>query len=175
MRKIGYFKIYNEGENYAGGIMISDQRGIPVEFKYTDPIKPTKIQKVLYGDVLDKYLREEVIMSNLVGKVENKPEIYIIDDNSNEYLKNLVKEGVVVVKRTQISPLKEMGSYKFVKENEAIVQLQEGQKPYRVITDIEEKESFMEGFLELASEMEDICEPLERIKEALSLICRGEF
>lgn len=175
MKKIGYFKIYGESDEYAGGIMIADERGIPIEFKYTEPVKPTKVQKVLYGDVLDKYLREEVIMSNLVGKVENHPDIYIIDDVENIYLKNIVKEEVVIVKKTQINPLKEVGTYKFVKENEAIVQVIEGQKPLRVIIEEENKEIALDNFMEISKNIEDITEPLERIKEALKLICKGEL
>jgi len=28
--KIGYFKIYSENKKYVGGIMIADERGIPI-------------------------------------------------------------------------------------------------------------------------------------------------
>ncbi len=100
--KIGYFKIYSENKKYVGGIMVADERGIPVEFKYTEPVEPTKIQEVLYGDVLEKYLREEVIMANLVGKLENKPDIYIVNDAKNIYLQEIVKEDVVEVESNTV-------------------------------------------------------------------------
>lgn len=175
MKKIAYFKIYNENEEYAGGVMIADERGIPIEFKYTEPVKPTKVQKVLYGEVLDKYLREEVIMANLLSKLENRPEIFIIDDIENIYLKNIVKEDVVLVKKTQINPFKEVGAYKFVKEDEAIVQIKEGQKPIRIIIDEKNKDAILDSFLQVVLDIDDILEPIERIKEALKLICKGEL
>jgi hypothetical protein len=157
--------------------MISDERGIPVEFKYTEPVTPTKLQKVLYGEVLEKYLREEIIISNLSGKIESKPDIYIVDDVKNLYLKNLVKESVVIVKATQLKPMKELNTFKFIKENEAVIQTEEDKTPIRlIITDdmVAQKDDIGKQVMELASGM-DITEPLTRIQEALKLICKGEL
>ena len=92
MGYLGYFKMYSEKEMYLGGLMVVDSRGIPVEFKYTDTIKPSKLQKVLYGGVLEKYLKEEVIIGNLVDKLEIKPEIYVVDKIENMVLNKFVKE-----------------------------------------------------------------------------------
>lgn len=176
MIKIGYLKIHKDGERYAGGVMIVDSRGIPVEFKYTDPITPTKLQKVLYGDVLEKYLREEIIIGNIVGKIENKADIFISDSIENEILTDYVKEIVVIIKKTQIKPLKE-NEYKFIKENEAVVQINEGESPVRVIitkNNIEKKEEIIEKILEIGKGI-DLVEPLTRIEEAIELICKGEL
>ena len=147
--KIGYFKIYSENKKYVGGIMIADERGIPVEFKYTEPVEPTKIQEVLYGEVLEKYLREEVIMGNLVSKLENKPDIYIINDVKNLYLQEVVKEDVAVVRKTQIAPMKEIKTYKFIKENEAVAQVKEGENTVVIMVQKENKEEIIKKVIDI--------------------------
>ena len=172
--KIGYFKIYSENKKFVGGIMVADERGIPVEFKYTEPVEPTKIQEVLYGDVLEKYLREEVIMANLVGKLENKPELYIVNDAKNIYLQEIVKEDVAVIRKTQVSPMKELKSYKFIKDNEAVVQIKEGENPVVVMVQKENKDEIVKKIADIGQNT-DLIEPLNRVEEALELICRGEL
>jgi len=58
----GYLGIEKKSdETYVGGILISDYYGIPVEFKYTEPIKPTNLQKILYGKSIEKYLTVDVL------------------------------------------------------------------------------------------------------------------
>ncbi len=172
--KIGYFKIFSENKKYVGGIMIADERGIPMEFKYTEPVEPTKIQEVLYGEVLEKYLREEVIMGNLVSKLENKPDIYIINDVKNLYLQEVVKEDVAVVRKTQIAPMKDIKTYKFIKENEAVAQVKEGENPVVIMVQKENKEEIIKKVIDMG-ENTDLTEPLGRVEEALELICRGEL
>ena len=41
---------------YYGGILVTDTRGVPREFRHTDAIKPTRTQTVLYGDSLEASL-----------------------------------------------------------------------------------------------------------------------
>ena len=172
--KIGYFKIFSENRKYTGGIMVADERGIPVEFKYSEPVEPTKLQEVLYGEVLEKYLREEVIMGNLVSKLENKPDIYILNDVKNIYLQERVKEDVAVVRKTQIAPIKEIKSYKFIKDNEAVAQIKDGENPVVIMVQKENKDEIVKKVIDLGESV-DLLEPLNRVEEALELICRGEL
>ena len=53
--KIGYVVTTSTNLGYLGAILVSDEKGFPLEFQYTDPILPTKLQKVLYGNSLEKY------------------------------------------------------------------------------------------------------------------------
>ena len=47
--KLAYGIAYSSSaKGYLGAILITDFKGFPLEFKYTDPIVPTKIQQILY-------------------------------------------------------------------------------------------------------------------------------
>lgn len=174
MSSIAYFKMYAEKDSYLGGMMIVDERGIPIEFKYTDIINPTKLQKVLYGDVLEKYLKEEVIMGNLVEKIENKAEIYFVDKLENQVLEKFVNEGVAVIRDSQNQALENIGEFEFIKENEAIIQIDERQSPVRTILEEGRGNELVNKIVALGLEG-DILEPFDRVEEALRLICKGDL
>lgn len=174
MGLIAYFKMYSEKDNYLGGMMVVDERGIPVEFKYTDIITPTKLQKVLYGEVLGKYLKEEVIMGNLVEKLENKADIYFVDKLENQVLEKFVQVGVGVLKDSQNKPLENAGEYQFVKENEAVIQIDERLNPIRIMFEEGRGEELVAKVVSLKLEGNAL-EPFDRVEEALRLICRGDL
>jgi hypothetical protein len=166
--------MYSEKDSYLGGMMIVDERGIPIEFKYTDIINPTKLQKVLYGDVLEKYLKEEVIMGNLVEKIENKADIYFVDKLENQVLSKFVNEGVAVIRDSQSKALENIGEFEFVKENEAIIQIDERQSPIRAILEDGRGNELVNKIVALGLEG-NIIEPFDRVEEALRLICKGDL
>ena len=74
---LGYIVIDGEEGRFRGASLVVDLRGIPVDFRYTDPIRPTKLERILYGSALDVYLREELILQSLLGAVETKPQVWI--------------------------------------------------------------------------------------------------
>ena len=39
-----------------GGLLLTDESGIPLDFRYVEPITPTKLQAVLYGKALESHL-----------------------------------------------------------------------------------------------------------------------
>jgi hypothetical protein len=62
-----------EGPTYLGGILVVDKKGIPLEFKYVEPIRPSRLQAVLYGNTIDRYIRVESVGIPLIESSEHKP------------------------------------------------------------------------------------------------------
>ncbi len=153
---IGYISVEVENEKHTGGIIIVDERGIPVEFKYTEPVQPTQLQKIIYGRSLEEYLHVEIIAKSLLSKVENKPGIFLTDDVK------LIEAGeeVFYITRTVDDSTAEEGEY---------VISAPGMK-YRLIgkstlseETLKEIENFAEHF--------DILEPFQRLHKALVFVC----
>ena len=65
---------------FMGGAMVTDAAGLPLEFRYTEPVRATKLQRILYGDVLEKYIHGDVIAANLIGRLEQKPDLFLVAD-----------------------------------------------------------------------------------------------
>jgi len=45
--KLAYFVAMKEGASYLGGLLLTDTSGIPLDFRYTEPITPTRLHAVL--------------------------------------------------------------------------------------------------------------------------------
>jgi hypothetical protein len=55
-KQVGYFSHLRINEKHIGAILVTDQIGVPLEFKYTEPVVATKLHRILYGTVLEKYM-----------------------------------------------------------------------------------------------------------------------
>lgn len=64
---------FENGEAIRGGALVTDGATKPIEFKCTDPIRPTTLQRTLYGGVLEEHVLVQLIGKTLVEKVAAKP------------------------------------------------------------------------------------------------------
>ena len=173
-RKIGYFTCLESGGHYLGAILMTDGSGIPLEFKYTEPIKPTRIQAILYGGALEAYIKSEVIRSKLVKALSNKPEVIFTDTSDLSLLGTFDGTPVVAVQQARITPLEKQGATKRPKENELLIQVQAGADPVRLIF-AEADEDLLGRLQSLVLEVGqtmDLVEPLQRSEKALETIMR---
>lgn len=79
---IGYLSVLKIEDKHIGGMLVVNDLGIPVEFKYSEPITPTKLQEIIYGSSLEYYLHTEIIARGLIQKLENRPELILTQDSS---------------------------------------------------------------------------------------------
>jgi len=65
---------------YLSSFLITDFKGIPLEFRCTHPIQPTPLQIDLYGETFLSYIGIELLGKPLIRAVKNKPKIIFIDE-----------------------------------------------------------------------------------------------
>ncbi len=164
---LGYLIVTRTQDNeYIGGIMVTDPYAIPVEFKYSEPIKPTGLQKILYGNSIEKYLMVDVIAKKLLQNIEEKPKFILIDDTR------------LIEVQSKIPIIHIALSSKNLDDNQE-----------ERLRDELNRETLQSGFdvlcegsltsddgkwLNKISEEIDILEPFRRLKEALSYVCSEE-
>ena len=178
--KLAYGIAYSsESKGYLGAILITDYKGFPLEFRYTDPIVPTKIQQVLYGEGLEKYLKMDVITDSLVKALSEDISVLFVQD---EDLLNYKGKEVPIVRlsSTKNSPLSTAGDFQKIKNNEVLLQTAYAQSPIRLLF----KEDFNcqgEVFdsiikkLIKTGEFMDVDEPLTRVQKTLEHICNQKL
>lgn len=71
---------FDQGASYRGALLATDNNTTPLEFRCTNAIKPTQLQKTLYGDILDEHILVELIAKPLFDAATQKPCIVIITD-----------------------------------------------------------------------------------------------
>ncbi len=117
---------------FMGGAMVTDASGLPLEFRYTEPVRATKLQRILYGDVLEKYIHGEVIAGNLIGRLDQKPELFLVSDPA--VLDAVAGAGrrAVLLTPSRVPPLKEFGAVQDVSDTEFFLQVTDSGSPVRV-------------------------------------------
>ena len=66
-------------DGYIGAILVTDSRGVPVDFRATHPVKPSAVQKTLYGDALEPYVALELCGKPLLQAVRTNPDLLVIN------------------------------------------------------------------------------------------------
>jgi hypothetical protein len=56
---------------YVGGVLVIDSDGFPLEFKHSNKITVTKVQKTLYGDSLLTYICQKLLKNKLINSIES--------------------------------------------------------------------------------------------------------
>jgi hypothetical protein len=183
--KLAYLMVSSPLPNtYIGGLMVTDHRGLPVEFRYTEPIQPTKIQQVLYGQVLSAYIKREVILETLLKNLESTFKCLLVED---ENLLDYPAKGYGIVRltATKSSPIGEVGKTQDVAPGEILLQVTAAGSPLRLAFNTAPPKPGDEAaggtssgeqttLLLEAGQTMDLVEPLRRIEKALEIICQEE-
>ena len=64
---------FEEGKAFRGGIFVTDINTYPLEFRVTSPIRPTLLQKMLYGSTLESYIYTELVAVPLLRSIKSDP------------------------------------------------------------------------------------------------------
>ena len=78
---LGY-REFDEGEAYRGAILITDEWSKPLEFRCTAPVRPTELQRTLYGKSLLPHILTELIGLPLISSAREKPQLILITDEA---------------------------------------------------------------------------------------------
>lgn len=177
--KLAYGVAYSSSTTgYIGAVLITDYKGFPLEFRYTDPIIPTKIQHVLYGEGLEKYVKLDVITDSLIKVLSSKISVLLVqDDDLLEYKTDSIV--IIRVSATKAPPLSQPGELSNVKKSEYLLQTSHSNNPVRIQFNPDfdcegEKFSYVINMLAEAGNFMDVEEPLDRVYKTLELVCNQE-
>ncbi len=175
---LGYVLVEEDGGSFRGAVLLTDHRGIPRDFRYTDPISPSRVEKVLYGGALDVYLKEEVILGSLLGAVELRPALWFCRDR--ELLRSFrsrVSSPVLVLQESPHAPLDHVGEVLPQGEGSVfLVQASPLAAPLRVELLKEDGARIQDMALTLQqiTETMDPLEPFSRMRKALQIVGEGQ-
>ncbi len=170
---MAYLVIAGQREKeYLGGIMVVDRRGLPLEFHYSEKVNPTKIQEILYGNVLERFIKENVLCENLFQALKTKPDLLILDERELELSGEVFSSPVVYLEKTKVKPLKEVSLNERLNEESVLFQARRYEHPLlvRFYNSNPEEQKKALAVISNISETMDVLEPISRIKEALKQV-----
>lgn len=176
MAIIGYLAAGEvEPSLFIGAAMCTDAMGLPVEFRYTDPLRAAPLQRILYGNALHRYLCREVIASTLLKAMETSPEVWVVQDESLLEPPEGARVPVVMLFATEMAPMSDLGASMPAGEGEMLIQLSLAGAPLRVrfgTEDVEQQRIAIRALTEAARTM-DVLEPLSRLQQAVRAVREG--
>jgi hypothetical protein len=172
---IGYLAVVlHEPVGYLGGVLVVDDFGLPLEFRHTLPVRPTKLQRALYGSSLDRYLRRVVIARRLLETVEHEPPVVLVDDPvladcADLPLAHLAESGV-----DPVGPPGHVEPFGGASPG-FLLQVRPDEAPLRLLTEmpVHLYPQIGEALCGAARTM-DIAEPMQRVRAGLQLIAAGD-
>ncbi|MDR1472269.1 MAG: hypothetical protein LBS75_07075 [Synergistaceae bacterium] len=175
---LGYLTV-DERENYfRGAALVTDSRGIPTDFRYTEPVRPTKLERILYGSALDIYLREEIILGNLLDAIETKPSLWLVCDEAlMAPIQKISRLPAITLEQSTRAPLETSGQLEPTAEHGVFVfQADNISAPLRLFVADENaaKLEQLAGILAAAAEEMELMEPFARITKAIEAVSESE-
>jgi hypothetical protein len=174
-RQIGYFCYLAIEKKHLGGVLVTSQIGVPMEFKYTEPVATTKLHKILYGASLEKYLHETVIRDRLSREIRSVPEYFVTSYDEREFLGQMAGKEMMALQLFPSTQKDSTGPFTRVRDKEAIVELEDGpllRVAFSTVDDAVQR-SMAIWLQEIARTM-DVMEPLDRVVNALNSLYRDE-
>ncbi len=174
-RQVGFFCHLNLDKKHLGAILITNQVGVPLEFKYTEPVTTTKLHKVLYGSSLDRYLHETVIRERLSREVRSEPEYFLTSYEEKDFLGPLAGREMMALQVFPLAQRESNGPFTRVRDNEAIVEMEDGtvlRLAFSTTDDVAQR-NMVTWLQEIARTM-DVLEPMDRVITALKMLCGEE-
>jgi hypothetical protein len=172
---IGYLDVeLHEPLGYLGGILVADEFGLPVEFRHTLPVRPTKLQRAIYGDALDRYVRAVVIAQRLVAGLEHRPAIVLVNDG---VLLGDADPPMGHLAGSAVDPVGAAGAVEPFTGAQSgfLLQLRSGEAPLRIVTQAPPHLYPELGrALYAAADTMDLHEPMSRVRAGLGLIAQGD-
>jgi hypothetical protein len=79
---IGFYALLQtqDGKGYLGALLVTDDLGKPTEFRVTYPVKPTLLQRQLYGDSMVPHIGVELCGKPLYQALKNRPLLLLVSD-----------------------------------------------------------------------------------------------
>ena len=67
-------------KGYVGALMMTDSNGYPLEFRATTSVKPSAVQRVLYGGSLESFISIELCAKKLLKECRRSPAVVLAPD-----------------------------------------------------------------------------------------------
>lgn len=97
--EIAYFAVRetSDGAGFIGAILVTNERGIPIEFRCTHPVRPSATQKALYGDNLEPFIYFELCGKPLMSSISSRPVACLVESRRTLGLREFVSIPVLHV------------------------------------------------------------------------------
>jgi len=168
--RLGFLTAVEDAERgFVGGLLITNRFGRPLEFQCTAPVKPNRTQEILYGPTLKPYVLCELIGRTLLEKVGVKPQLVLVESLDLLDLRGAISAPVASLIRVENPSRKRSSDQAENRQSEQDLPntIKLGNETIAFNPAHDEDRSEIQKFAKHVPVDADLCEPFERIREAL--------
>lgn len=88
---------FERGAAVRGGALVTDAATEPVEFRCTSPVRPTLLQKTLWGGRLESHIAARLTGKPLIDALTNSPSVVLVRKREFLELRELLKVPLVLL------------------------------------------------------------------------------
>jgi hypothetical protein len=140
----GFLTVANDANGYSGGYLVTNQWGRPLEFRLSTPVRPNRVQQILYAETLEPYICGDLIGKTLVEKTTTPVQFVATDTPAALDLRRRLDIPVVLLDLTS------------------------GGADFRVHPNFPQDRAAVEGILGGEGDGIHLSEPFIRIREAMA-------
>lgn len=142
----------DSSKSFVGGLLITDYKSRPLHFAYVTPVRPTAMQRILYGATLNEHIQVDVIAKRLFEELPIVPTVLFVDNEDILKIQRIVKFPVAYLSKasetdSDVSTLSTIH--------------------YKTYTDTFEVQNVVGQTIANLENVIDLTEPFQRMREAL--------
>ena len=163
---LGFLTVVDHPQHgLCGGYLVLNERGRPLEFHCTSPIKPNRAQQILYGQTLEPFLYGEQIGQTLVAKAKAETLVVCTDLVPALAVRLHIQTPVALVIASQ--PIEESTSALPLLPLLPLIRFRAGCNELAVLEENkQDRDVILERINDLVQSF-DLAEPFQRIREAI--------
>ena len=152
---------------FVAGLLVTNRYGRPLEFQCTSPVRPTRAQKLLYGNTLRPFLLGELMGRALLDRLGSPPDLLVTDHDAILDLRNHITIPMARVEESSEVP-------EAAAQAPPLGRVRMGQRVLSIHTAHQNDITALHQGAAQISADSDLHEPLERVKQALSETLQGQ-
>lgn len=162
-------KRLEDGAAIRGAVLVTDAESKPIEFRCTNAVRPTPLQRLLYGEILDQYLLVELISLPLLRGVSSRLSLIAIRNPVLLHVRKHAEKAVALIQPQAESA----GEASRGRVDDALIHSESGKFEPLVLTVNKEfpgDASVARPLLELIAKRCSPLEPFDRLQLALEQV-----
>ena len=93
-----YLSCPKQQNSILGAVMLTNLKVRPLHFSCVSPVRPTKLQRILYGSTLEGHILVDVIAKKLLSDVPHVPHLIFVDTKELLQVSNITNIPTVYLK-----------------------------------------------------------------------------
>jgi hypothetical protein len=169
----GYLTIHAVGNNnprYMAGLLVADDYGLPIDFRYTEPVTPSRIQQALYGQGMAHYVKSQVLWPTLLQECTDYGLQYVFTQDATLLQCQPQAVGLVCLRETNMDTLAEFRQD--ISPTECLLQLVKAGAPVKTSWQSHLDEAALIEVLKRLAQQMVLLEPFDRVQAALKLLAQ---